>query len=165
MKKTIAIFIILISFITCPICIAAYENTDLPVYEEGIAEKKYSTPALTDLYNIEIFTASSREIQEKRRAFSNENQQSVIDLLTFDCTASEYLSSQARTSKISEIIFSKPCEYEKQETVTEEHTVKKLAVSVIFVVLGAISFLGALALKKSKQRREYVHNNYNSKQK
>ena len=78
MKKTIVFFLIMISIVTCSICIAAYESTDLPVYEEGISEKKHNIPALTDLYNIEIFTASSGKIQEKTRTFFNENQQSVI---------------------------------------------------------------------------------------
>ena len=67
MKKSIIIFLIMINIVTCSVCIAAYENTDLPVYEEGISEKKYNTPALTDLYNIEIFTASSKQTQEKTR--------------------------------------------------------------------------------------------------
>ena len=164
MKKIISIvFMFFIYALFGASFISAEENTDLPVYEEGISQHNYNSSALTDLYDIALFTEAGEVLFNKIFLWNEISNKTTSEVLKLDGSESEYINISSENLNAPNYIFTQSNLYSKTESSTEKSKISIVFTVVIFVCLSVIGFFAALALKKVNSGRKNVYNNYSKK--
>ena len=137
-------------------------KTDLPVYVEGIDERNLKSVALTDSYNVDILTKASHEARQKVAEFEKQQDSQLCDQLSLkdDKITIENTENVLKQQNLS--LFSKPCNYENRKNVKDSSKINIFLYVFIFISLGLISSLGALAFKQTKRRKKNVYNRHNA---
>lgn len=137
-------------------------NTDLPIYAQSIKEREHQDNALTDIYQINILTEESSELQNRINEFDAMNKQQIQSSLFTEQNDMKTLYSMISEQVTQTGIFNKPHMYPESEPPAQNKITSQIILwSIIFVILGAISFFSALVFQQRKGRQDNVYNNNN----
>lgn len=159
-RSPILALIVLCLLLSCQVYAA--DNTDLPIYTQSIKEREQKDNALTDAYQISILTKESNELQDKIQKLKLMERKKIQQSLLTEQYEMENAKVMVSRQAENMAIFREPHIYSNIKPAAQEQTASQIFLwSIVFVILGGISFFAALALQQRKRGRENVCNNYN----
>jgi len=128
------------------------DETDLPIHSQGIKERQYTKTAITDIYNIEMFTKNSSGYQ-KEISKQQENSSKTLSKTFFDGekVIKSDLYQNIEYENIETKLFLSTKIHNDQTLDSKGFNKQKLIICISFLLLALISFLASLAFRKYKR--------------